>query len=136
MVSMANCAPSSPQSKPICHHRGRQCQKHVRRHSPSCFSADLCRCTLQKKTSSTQNPCLRTRCSMMAMDVQEVATSTGARKRRNWESEVSTQQDPERLRLSTWRMREGRTVTFGEFDPSGRDLATPCSRRMCPQRLA
>ena len=92
--------------------------------SPS-FSADLCRCTLQVETSSTQNPCLRVRY------VQEAATSASARTHTNGESEASTQQDSERLRidpaqpcslgvLSTWRMREGRTVTFGELDPPGR----------------
>ena len=31
---------------------------------------------------------------MMAMDVQEAATSAGARTLKNWESEASTQQDP------------------------------------------
>ena len=35
--------------------------------------------------------------------------------------------------LSTWRMREGRTVTSGELDLPERGLATPGSRRMCRQ---
>ena len=38
--------------------------EHIRRHSPSCFQADLCPRTLEEETSSTQCPCLRT-CSMV-----------------------------------------------------------------------
>ena len=67
-------------------------------HSPSCFSTDLCRCTLQEKTFATQNPCLRTRCSM---GVGGVGT-TGPGMITNRSCKPCSLEE-----LSTWRTRVG-----------------------------
>ena len=83
---------------------------------------------------TTQCDCALT-CSMMAMDVQEAATSKCAKTE---DGTIANQlRKPCSLEvLSTWRMREGRTVTSGEVDPPARGLATPSSRRPCPQQVS
>ena len=45
----------------------------------------------------SQDPRLRARCSMVATAVEETATSAGTGGERQWEVEVTTQQNPERL---------------------------------------
>ena len=40
--------------------------ENVRHHPGTCFPAHLCRRTLQRIAPSTQDPCLRARCTMMA----------------------------------------------------------------------
>ena len=120
--------------------------EHIRRHSPSCFSADLCRCTLPRGNLFDPEPLL----AHTLLDDGHGCPRSGNIGRCAITEEWGVEGvDTTRLGttanrsctpcllgvLSTWRMREGRTVTFGKLDPPGRGLATPGSRRMCRHGL-
>ena len=66
--------------------------------NPSSSLAAHTRCgTLNGESASSQNPCLRTRCTMLARGVKKTATSACARGRGKWETQAPEQENPEEL---------------------------------------
>ena len=62
------------------------------------FTEDPCSCTLQGEPPTPQDARSRTRCTMVAKDVEWTATLAGARREREGKPEATKKQDAEELR--------------------------------------
>ena len=73
---------------------------HVHRHATSSLPANSGCCTLDRESPSAQHPCSQTRCAVVAKRIQRTATTTQARREREWETKTSKEEHAEQGRVN------------------------------------
>ena len=109
--------------------------KHIRAHTPTCFSADARHHTLQRETPSPQDPSPCASCAVMAINIEWAATPAG----RERELKVTQEEDTEVLRAHSRDAARGasgesQTCFLGLLVTTTRLLLDPSSGGKCHPR--